>query len=326
MTFDPNAFDPSAIQAIDAQASILMKRGLRLLNEPDTGAVREALSCFDQALELRRRLPIETVPALRYALAACWLNRADALMRLQDSDHIFTAVHAYDAALELLRELPLPDDPRFPRGLAIAHHNRGLALQALGSSAVPAAIAALTDAITVLEHHQTALVDDRQYLLATAWMNMANVWASDDKVDSDVFARTAALRAIALVAELEGHDVEAAVVGLNARHVLCRALARCLSPNAGTIHDDVHEATDLVDDGLALVRRWEQKGVARFRSVACDLFQFGARVYKMYQPQFLSEFVRENADADLSSRDCVESAEMQTATREALGLSGRQGD
>jgi tetratricopeptide (TPR) repeat protein len=326
MTFDPHALDPPAVHAIDARASRLMKRGIRLLNEADTGAVREALSCFDQALELRRRLPIEKVPVLRYGLAACWLNRADALMRLGDPDQIVTSVQACDAALELLRDLPLADDPRFPRRLAIAHHNRGLALQALGRSAVPAALAALTDAIAVLEHHQTALIDDRQYLLAAVWMNLASVRASEDTVESDVLARSAALRVMALVAELEGQNVDAAEVGLKARHVLCQALARRLSPNGGTIHDDVHEATDLVDDGLALVRRWEQKSTARFRGVACDLFRFGARVYKMHQPQFLSEFVRENADSALSSRDYVDSAEMRTATREALGLSSRQGD
>ena len=35
----------------------------------------------------------------------------------------------------------------------------------------------------------------------------------------------------------------------------------------------------LADDGLVLARRWEQKGVARFRGIAYDLFRFGARVY-----------------------------------------------
>jgi len=83
-------------------------------------------------------------------------------------------------------------------------------------------------------------------------------------------ARDAALRAIALVSDLEGDDADAAEVGLRARHVLCeRSQQVCLPPNAQqTMPDDVHEATDIVDEGLTLVRRWEQKGVARFRPLA----------------------------------------------------------
>ena len=46
----------------------------------------------------------------------------------------------------------------------------------------------------------------------------------------------------------------------------------------------VHEATDSVDDGLALVRRWEQQGVTRFRGVAHDLFDWGGGLDHRYEP------------------------------------------
>jgi len=84
--------------------------------------------------------------------------------------------------------------------------------------------------------------------------------------------------------------------------------------------DDVHEATDLADEGLGLVREWEQKGVSRFRAIACDLFRFGARVYAMYQPHFLEEFIHENRDPAHSSPGYVNSAEMRAATSEARRL------
>jgi hypothetical protein len=89
-------FDPADVQAIDAQASVLMKRGIGLLTDAQPEAVSEALGCFDRALELRSRLPIDDVPVLRYGLAACWLNRADALMRLGDAAQIADALRAFD--------------------------------------------------------------------------------------------------------------------------------------------------------------------------------------------------------------------------------------
>ena len=115
---------------------------------------------------------------------------------------------------------------------------------------------------------------------------------------------------------------DAAEVGLRARHVLCQALSTRLSRSTAdkAIPDDVHSATDIVDDGLFLVRRWEQKGEPRFRDVAYDLFRFGARVYGRYQPQFLNEFVYDNIDPGQSSPGYVASAEMRSAALEALEL------
>ena len=69
------------MEEINAQASFLMKEGIRLMDDARPEAIAAALGYFDRALELRRGLPIETSPMLRYDLAACWLNRADAMTR-----------------------------------------------------------------------------------------------------------------------------------------------------------------------------------------------------------------------------------------------------
>jgi hypothetical protein len=326
MTFDPNALSPLEVQAINAQASVLMKRGIRLLSDGQPDAVAEALICFDRALELRSGLPIHSDPVLGYGLAACWLNRADALVRLGDPAQFPAALRAYDEGIGVMRGLPLAEDARFPRRLAIAHQNRGLALHAQGLTGVANAIVAFTEAIAILDHDQAALIPDRQYLLAAVWMNLANARASEATEESEVLARSAAQRAIALVTDVEVNDADAAEVGLKARHVLCQTIAGRLSQTAAShepMPDDVHQATDAVDDGLALARRWEQKGVARFRGVAYDLFRFGARVYARYQPQFLNEFVLENMDPGRSSSDYVGSAEMRSAAQEALELASR---
>jgi hypothetical protein len=107
--------------------------------------------------------------------------------------------------------------------------------------------------------------------------------------------------------------------------VLCRVCAQSLS-QAGDeeMPVDVHEATDAVDDGLALARGWEQRGVPHFRPLAFDLFRFGARVYARYQPQFLDEFIADNMNAEASSPEYVSSPEMVMAAHEARLLIPRE--
>ena len=96
MKLDPTVFSPSDAEAIDAQASKFMKSGIRLMNDAQPDAVAEALVCFERALELRSRLPVDTVPLFRYGLAACWLNKADAIIRQGDAAQITAALRAYD--------------------------------------------------------------------------------------------------------------------------------------------------------------------------------------------------------------------------------------
>jgi hypothetical protein len=208
----------------------------------------------------------------------------------------------------------------------MAHHNRGLALLAQSAGDFADAVIAFSEAIAVLEHDQSALIPDRQYLLAVVWMNLATARATRTTTESSGLARDAARRAIAFAEPLVRDDADTAEAGVKARHILCQTIAARLSQPAtlgDEMPDDVHEATDVADDGLRLVQRWEQRGVARFRSLADDLFRFGAPVYARYQPQFLDEFIRDNLDPERSSRSYVESAEMQSAAQEARGLASR---
>ena len=304
-----------------------MKRGIGAMSEDRPEAASEALACFDQALQLRETLPLDDSPALRYGLAACWLNRADALMRLGGGAQVAEAVRSCDQAIVLLRTLPLTEDPGYPRRLALAHHNRGLFLQAHGSRHPGEVLSAFEEALAVLDHPDAAGIDDRRYLLAVIWMNLASAAASHGTLDADARAREAALRAIGLVAGMENDDLAAAEVGLKARHALCRTFATRLAPSAPAepraMPDDVHEATDAVDEGLALIRGWEQKGVTIFRMVACDLFSFGGRVYLIYQPQFLQEYLDDNLDPASSSADYVESPEVRAVAQEIVDLHTR---
>ncbi len=93
-TSSANILDPQEIKTVEAQASVLMKEGIRLTQ---SGNDADALLYFDRARELRRRLPTE-VPIHAYGLAACWLNRAEALTRLGPDQHPL-ALRAYDEGL-----------------------------------------------------------------------------------------------------------------------------------------------------------------------------------------------------------------------------------
>jgi len=308
MKFDRRRLTPDEVHALDDQASQLMHQGISLLEDGSPSAVADALTCFDRALELRRQLPTDDRPDLRYGLAACWLNRADALIRLGDPAHIPDVLRSFDEAIVQLRDLPLKDDARYPRRLAIAHQNRGLAqLQAAGPLE---AEAALTDALAVLEDESSAAIEDRVFLVAIVSLNLASAQASQQTDDAITRARVSAGRALGIVSSVEDEHASAAEIGIKARHVLCQAIARDLSTGTLTIEatrERIHDATDLVDEGLELVRRWEQRGDGRFRIVACDLFRFGARVYGTYQPHFLQEFVDDHLDPAKSSPSFVES-------------------
>jgi hypothetical protein len=308
------------VEAINAQASVLMKRGIAFLEEPRREAPIDALHCFDEALELRRRVPADHSSFQGYLLAACLLNRGDALVRMGDVGPLAAALASYDEGIDVLRRLPLAEDARFPRRLAMGLQNRGLAFNARGHEGdTDRAAASFRDALAVLDESHAEGIDDRQYLRAVVWLNLANLRARQASNDAHEAAREAATRAIEAVAGLENADPNAAAAGLQARHVLCRVCANNLSSAASdeAMPADVHEATDAVDEGLDLVRGWEQRGVAAFRPIAFDLFRFGARVYARYQPQFLDEFIADNVNAAASSADYVESPEMVIAAQEA---------
>jgi tetratricopeptide (TPR) repeat protein len=314
------------IELINEQASTLMKRGIALMEEARREAAIDALHCFDEALTLRRQVPAGHSPLQGYLLAACLLNRADALVRLNDAAPLAAALASYDEAIAVLRTLPMEDDPLYPRRLAIGCQNRGLALQVRGREEdAEAAAAAFTDAIAVLEDAHSAGIPDRDYLRAVVWLNLANLRATGTSQEARVEGRDAAGRALAYVRIAESEHMEAAAIGLQARHVLCRLCAHSLSEASEDdgMPEDVHEATDAVDEGLALVRLWEQGGIEIFRPFAFDLFRFGSRVYARFQPQFLKEFIAENLDPALSSPGYVESPEMQLAADEALQLGAR---
>lgn len=292
------------IDAANDEASALVRRGLALLQPGEHGrtaaadaeACTSALECFDRALAIRLRLPFERSPRLRYDLAGTWLNRG-VVLAAQGTSGPNGAIAAYAAAVRLLETLPLDEDARFPRRLAIAHQNRGRAFQARAGSSRADAVGAFHEALAVLDRPAAQAIADRGYLQATAWASVADAEASDGCAPSCRRAIAAATKALEIVAPTEEEDPQAALVGLQARHACCRAIARCLPPHcdpAAVSPDDVHLATDMADEGLSMARHWLQRGLTQVTPLAADLFQFGAAVYARYQPHFLQDFINEH--------------------------------
>ena len=298
------------------EAITWMTRGIALLRENTHPSLEEAVRCFDQAIELRRARAPQNDPWLLYGLAAAWMNRGDALTRLGPLHQLGEAVRSYDEALSVLRDLPFGEHGEFQERLAIAWMNRGVSLQAQGSpGSWREAIQSFDQAIAVTRHREADLL-----VPAAAWMNRGNALLRATPPLHEL-ARAAARQAIRLVVLRESDHLASAEIGLNARHVLCRAIADSLAEDRDDRSgrsDVLAEATDVADAAMVLVRTWESRGVTQFRQIAREVFRFGHRVYQMFQPQFLTEFLLENLDPQRSPGAMASDRAMHAAAAEAL--------
>jgi tetratricopeptide (TPR) repeat protein len=315
----------------DAEANQYLLRGLALLETNTPASLTEAVHCFDQAIELRRQLPLAAQPWFRYGLIAGFLNRGDALTRLGSVENLAAAVAAYDESLMQLRELPMTESPLFVKRLAIAWLNRGITLlrQKLPDT-ISRAADSFSEAIAAAKNFHALAPEEGRTLLAGAWVNRANALIQSQPPQAGP-ARVAARTALAFCVEVEKENVAATEISLQARHILCQALAQLLSdPNADdtTRAGWLAEATEAVDGGMALARHWEARDARQFHAAATDLFRFGCRVYQIHQPHFLTEFLLENLDPAYSSDAFRADATLHASAAEALwrSLVGLQRD
>lgn len=317
-------------ETLDGQACALVRHGIARLQENTRASLADALRCFDEALRLRRRLPLGTNPWFAYNLAAAWLNRGDALTRLgADSPHLaHEAVRSFDEALAVMQpHLPAEVHPLFRRRHVIAWMNRGIALQAAGADPAEAlrsfdqALAAL-NAPPALGATVSGQAEPQENMLAAGvWMNRGNALLQVSPPRA-MDAWQCAGRALALIRKWEtSSDPSAVETGLKARNILCQATAAALeqsdTTDAGKA-DLIASATDAVEDALALARRLAAGGDERIRPMIDGLFCFGLRVYQLHQPHFLPEFLLDHLDPS-RSRDVLRvSAEVQRLAIEAL--------
>jgi len=287
---------------LDALASVGMERGIALLDSDDPDAIHDAIRCFEEAIDLRGRLPLAGNPGFRYGLAGGWINRGDALTRLGGGEHLVEAIKSYSMAIELLKELPASDDGLFARRLAIAWMNRGLALEGVkGEASLAEATESYRKAVEALTHSDHIAAAGHKLVLASAWVNLGNALMRSTGSEAAEEACAVAGSALSLVAETESKELAAAEAALKARHILCQALTVLLSApsddeSKGTVF--VGRITDTAEDALRLAQSWERAGEIRFRPLATQFFHLTTLVYEKHQPHFLAEFLREHLDPD----------------------------
>jgi tetratricopeptide (TPR) repeat protein len=254
--------------------------------------------CFDRAIALRRDLPRAENSVYPYGLAAGWMNRGDALARLGGKEALAEAARSYDEALGILRSLPLEEDALYPRRLAIAWINRGFARQKEETArSRREAMDCFREALAVLDDPRAAGIADLALLCAGALTNLAGALL-DTAGEATAEARCMAQEALALIRETERTDATAAEAGFKARCVLCRAIAEELCDGKSIPLEGMAAATEAVDEGLALARHWEQRGVTGLRAPARDLFRFGCRLYQTGPPALLAGFLLESLDPE----------------------------
>ena len=282
---------------MSSEASALMQRGTDLLNTGTLENAAAALACFEGAVSLRRSLFVPGDHGGAYLLAASWMNRGDALTRLGGPDRLAEAVRSYDEALSVLRHAPPDLDPLYRRRHALAWMNRGLTLQEQGTAESAAA------SIVSFEQAVAAVRDQPEHalLLAGASINHAKALLEVQPPRPSA-AHMAAALALEKVREMEVQSPFAAEIHLKAQMLLCRAAETSLARNPGP--DESREllgaATDAVETGLALARQWEERGETCLGALPTVLFRFGIDLYRRRQPQFLSEFIRENLQISVS--------------------------
>lgn len=273
------------------------------------GNFPEALSCYDQAVALGRSAS-GSDHASRRQLGLAWMNRGNALQQLGTAASIVDAVAAYDEAIAVLQTLPLESEPAFRNHLGAAWLNRGHALL-LASDA--AGVASFEQAIAQLEKLPLGADPYYRLNLAGAWTNLAHATLNT----APERARNAALASLSILSPVERTHEAFAAMSLRARRALIMALGeqlRAAESSQSLTTALLAEATDAVDDGLAIAREFAERSGPPFRDLVVRLFRLGAQLYGRHQPHFLGEFLLEHLAAPAFASD----VEFRTVAEAAL--------
>lgn len=292
---------PPELAEQSAAAKTWMKRGIALLSANDMQALPEALRCFDEALALRRLLPVEQNSWCRWLLTAAWMNRGDVLMRLGGPENLAEALRCFDEAVIHLERLPLDLDPQYRGRLVLAWINRALTLRAQASpETLQAAMDALNRAQSVLEEGRPLNLTLQATLMTNRAALMLELPAPQMRE-----AMQMAESVLEMCRQAERANLLAAEMGLKARHVFCHAVALLLSsPPVDTSHADdwILQATDKVEEAMHLTAHWEQRSAPRaFLDLRHELFRYGCTMYLSWQPHFLAEFLLDVLDPERGS-------------------------
>lgn len=255
-----------------------MLEGIALMERGDW---LTALPHFDRAIELREALPWRDDGESAWVLAAALINRSDALRFLGNPRE---GIRSLDRAIEAMAHVPLIENPGCADRLILAWINRGTACGEAGKA--DEALSGFSRAEKLLEEWGGPTTPERKLMVSMLLANRARVLLESGRT---VEGWRDAQCAVTFLVDQDYIPV-VAEAAIKARGILCRALALLLDEprGAGLVDDWIAHATDAVEEALALVRSSGYRGVW-----VADLVRYGARIYRICQPHFLGEFLRE---------------------------------
>lgn len=288
---NPADLDDSTPHGRNELANLYTNRGICLLSSGEEEKLPAALEDFDRAIALRKDLPLDEEPGFRWGLSAGLMNRGDVLHRM--GERAAEATAAYDEAINHLKQLPYAENPATLQRYALAWANRGLVVEDPEE-----ARRCFDECINILSEPQ----NPQQLLtLCNATLNRGrhSLQVHDDTEATAADAR----KVLELLGPHEQNHPAPAEMALQARHLLAHALVAWLDSSRkgpGIAEDWIGDATDTVEEALAMERYWEQNGVEALRPLASDLFELGLHVYRVCQPHFFADFLIESMDPEMS--------------------------
>lgn len=225
-----------------------------------------------------------------------WMNRGHELMLQGNQVGLEAALAAYDEAIANLRRLPVAENPSWTNSLGAALMNRGHLLHRLhGIEQATVALEAFDEATLLLHSLLAGTNPWPRRNLAGTLLNRASLLLDLAQFPA---AATTARESLGLAKPHESLDLIDADLALKARRCLCDAIGRLIVEPGADQNILATEASDLMDESLALIRYWAVGHPAAFAALAVRLFRYGTQLYRLHQPQFLAEFIQENLVAN----------------------------
>lgn len=260
-----------------------MLEGIARMNEGDW---LTALGHFERAVELREALSWRDDAESAWVLAAAWINRSDVLRFLGRMEE---GIHSLDRAIEAMAHVPLDRSTGYADRLILAWINRGTACGESGRMAE--SLAGFSKAQELLETWGGPVTPARSLMASMLHANRAKVLLD---LGRTIGGWRSARIAVDFLKNLEP-SATVAEASIKSRGILCHALAMLLDePNGTDLEQDwIAIATDSTEEALSLVRTTGYRG-----AWIADLVRYGAKIYRVCQPHFLGEFIREWTTGD----------------------------
>lgn len=279
---------------------------------PAKETLEQATNCFRQSAVILEELPWKETPRYRHQLAATYLNLGNVYARQSNPQKPEQrTIDAYEKSLEVIDDLPTEEAP-IGALVASVRSSLGRALMwSADAEHLKLAISSFDETIKVLAGIKDKSDPRLVIEMGSAHANRSNLFSraqpTNETVQETIKSAEFALK---IADPNEKTHLVAAEISLSARRSYCHAFGMLIGNQPAEAQAEIHDkASDLLEDGLKLVKFWEEKGAQGLRQAAQHLFHLGCAFYATQQPHFLPEFIKENLDAEKPDPVMRQSAE-----------------